>query len=71
MGMDPFRYIIEQSAIGPLCELLNVADAKIIQVAFNGLENILKLGAEEARRTNGPNPFALLIEECSGKARRT
>lgn len=60
------RYVIEQGAIPPLCELLSVTDTKIIQVAFNGLENILKLGAIEAKRTTGPNPYAIMIEECFG-----
>ena len=60
------RYIIEQGVISPLCELLSVSDAKIIQVAFNGLDNILKLGASEAKRTNGPNPYAIMVEECYG-----
>lgn len=63
---DFFRYVIDQGAIPPLCELLSVTDTKIIQVAFNGLENILKLGAIEAKRTNGPNPYAIMIEECFG-----
>jgi hypothetical protein len=61
-----YRYVIDQGAIPPLCELLSVTDTKIIQVAFNGLENILKLGAAEAKRTNGPNPYAIMIEECFG-----
>ena len=43
-----------------------MTDTKIIQVAFNGLENILKLGAAEAKRTNGQNPYAIMIEECFG-----
>lgn len=60
------KYVIDQGAIPPLCELLSVTDTKIIQVAFNGLENILKLGAAEAKRTNGPNPYAIMIEECFG-----
>ena len=41
-------------------------DAKIIQVALSGLENILRLGHQEAKTTSGPNPYALLIEECYG-----
>lgn len=61
-----FRYVVDQGAIPPLCELLSVTDTKIIQVAFSGLENILKLGAAEAKRTNGPNPYAIMIEECFG-----
>lgn len=43
-------------------------DAKIIQVALSGLENILRLGHQEAKTTSGPNPYALLIEECYGKS---
>jgi len=60
------RYIIDQGAIPPLCELLSVTDAKIIQVALNGLDNILKLGAAESKRTNDANPYAVMIEECYG-----
>jgi hypothetical protein len=61
-----FRYIIDQGVIPPLCELLSANDAKIIQVALNGLDNILKLGASEAKRTNGANPYAMMVEECYG-----
>lgn len=67
LSPSPTRFIIEQGAIPPLCELLSVSDAKIIQVAFNGLDNILKLGAEEAKLTNGPNPYAMMVEECYGQ----
>ena len=41
-------------------------DAKIIQVALSGLENILRLGLQEAKAQSGPNAYALLIEECYG-----
>jgi len=64
--LPQMKYIIEQGAIPPLCELLSVSDAKIIQVALNGLDNILKLGAAEAKGTNGANPYAIMIEECYG-----
>lgn len=47
-----------------MCELLTVMDSKIVQVALNGLENILKSG--ELHHTK-PNPYAVLIEECFGK----
>lgn len=42
-------------------------DNKIIQVALDGLENILKIG--ELNRQNDPdglNRYALYIEECGG-----
>lgn len=41
-------------------------DSKIVQVALNGLENILRLGEADAKQGNGINPFAVLIEECYG-----
>ena len=40
-------------------------DAKIVQVALNGLENILCIGNQDA--TNGTNPYAVVIEQCFGK----
>lgn len=47
-----------------MCQLLTVVDSQIIQVALNGLENILKAG--DLHNTK-PNPYAVLIEECYGK----
>lgn len=46
-----------------MCELLTVVDSQIIQVALNGLENILKAGDLDKTK---PNPYAVLIEECYG-----
>jgi hypothetical protein len=44
-------------------------DAKIVQVALNGLENILRLGEQEAKRNgSGINPYCALIEEAYGKS---
>lgn len=42
-------------------------DAKIVQVALNGLDNILRLGEQDAKSMPGVNPYAVLIEECYGK----
>lgn len=42
-------------------------DPKIVQVALNGLENILRLGDQDAKMHGGINPYAVLIEECYGK----
>ena len=41
------RYLVSQNCIKPLCDLLTVSDAKIIHVALDGLENILRVGADE------------------------
>ncbi|XP_061430788.1 importin subunit alpha-6 isoform X1 [Lethenteron reissneri] len=64
---EQIRFLVEQGCIKPLCDLLTVMDAKIVQVALNGLENILKLGEQEARQDNlGINPYCATIEEAYG-----
>ncbi|XP_072761966.1 importin subunit alpha-7 isoform X1 [Anoplolepis gracilipes] len=63
---DQIRYLAMQGCIPPLCDLLTVMDPKIVQVALNGLENILRLGEQDAPMHNGLNPYAVLIEECYG-----
>lgn len=62
------RYLVSQGCIGPLCELLNMMDNKIIQVALDGLDNILKVG-ELDRQAGGPgavNQYAVYVEEAGG-----
>ncbi|XP_061176641.1 importin subunit alpha-6-like [Saccostrea echinata] len=41
-------------------------DPNIVQVALSGLENILRLGEQDAKNHNGTNPYTVLIEECYG-----
>lgn len=63
----PSRHLVELGCIKPLCDLLTLMDSKIVQVALNGLENILRLGELEAKRGGGINPYCALIEEAYGK----
>lgn len=63
---EQIRYLAGQGCIPPLCDLLAIMDVKIIQVALNGLENILRLGEQDAAEHNVLNPYAVLIEECYG-----
>ncbi|XP_076766486.1 karyopherin alpha1 [Xylocopa sonorina] len=63
---DQIRYIVVEGCIPPLCDLLTVMDPKIIQVALSGLENILRVGDQDAAMHNGINHCAVLIEECYG-----
>lgn len=55
---------MDQGCIPPLCDLLTLTDAKTVQVALNGIDNILKAGQQSDQRDN---PYAVLIEECFGK----
>lgn len=49
-----------------MCDLLAMLDTKILEVALNGIENILRLGQHDARMNNGTNPYGLMVEECGG-----
>ncbi|KAL9126104.1 MAG: hypothetical protein Q9217_004791 [Psora testacea] len=68
---EQIRYLVQQGCIKPLCDLLACPDNKIIQVALDGLENILKVGemdkeASEDSSDQNVNHFALFIEEAGG-----
>ncbi|PWN19014.1 putative SRP1-importin alpha [Microstroma glucosiphilum] len=62
------RYLVSQGCIKPLCDILKSMDNRIIQVALDGLENILKVGDQdkEANGAGAVNQYALHIEECGG-----
>ena len=60
------RYLVSQGCIKPLCDLLQSTDNKIIQVALDGLENILKVGEADKEHNNGVNQYALFVEEAGG-----
>ncbi|CAK5280484.1 unnamed protein product [Mycena citricolor] len=62
------RYLVAQGCIKPLCDLLTMMDNKLIQVALDGLDNILKIG-EADKVAAGPgatNQYAQFIEEAGG-----
>jgi importin subunit alpha-1 len=66
---DQIRYLVSQGCIKPLCDLLACPDNKIIQVALDGLENILKVGEMDKESAEGGEPinrYALFIEEAGG-----
>lgn len=62
------RLLVQCGCIKPLCELLTVNDVRIVTVALEGLENILKVG-EQAKKmpgSNGINPYAQMVEDAEG-----
>jgi hypothetical protein len=60
------RYLVSQGAVPPLCNLLDCHDTKIIIVALDGIENILRVGLEASRDAGGPNLYAQYVEEADG-----
>eukprot|EP00271_Cylindrocystis_brebissonii_P017114 TRINITY_DN430_c1_g6_i1.p1 TRINITY_DN430_c1_g6~~TRINITY_DN430_c1_g6_i1.p1 ORF type:complete len:534 (-),score=123.11 TRINITY_DN430_c1_g6_i1:916-2517(-) len=65
---DQIKFLVQCGCIKPLCDLLNTSDARIITVALEGLENILKVGNAEMElgTTGGTNQFAGHIDEVGG-----
>jgi len=62
---DQIKYLVVQGVIPPLCELFKCVNAKMIMVAMEGIENILRVGKKEQHMT-GTNQFANNVEECNG-----
>lgn len=60
------RFLVEQGAIPALVKLLDCSDPKIIMVALEGIENILKVGKKAAAETCSVNPFCDIVEEAGG-----
>lgn len=63
------KFLVSNHCIKPLCDLITCSDSRIVTVALEGLENILKVG--ETDRAAGPDPdapnvFAQLIDEAEG-----
>ena len=65
---DQIRFLVSAGCIKPLCDLLVCSDARIITVALEGLENILKVGEAEKELAGpaGVNPYANLVDEAEG-----
>jgi HEAT repeat protein len=65
---EQIRFLASCKCIPPLCELLICSDPRIVTVAMEGLENILKVG-EADKQLQGPNAinaYAKEIDECEG-----
>jgi len=63
---EQIRYLVTLDVIPSLCDLFNSNNAKVIMVALEGLENILKVGEADKVQTHGRNLFAEKVEECGG-----
>jgi hypothetical protein len=64
---EQIKFLVHQGCISPLCELLQVQDAKIVTVALEGLENILKVGETDAKaQGTDQNEMASFIAETGG-----
>lgn len=63
---EHMRYLVKQGVIPPLVEMLKCGDPKIIMVALEGVENILKVGETDGAKDGQGNKYTDMIEECGG-----
>lgn len=65
---DQIKYLVSAGCIRPLCDLLTCTDTRIVSIALEGLENILKVGESDKEQAgpSGINPFATVIDEAEG-----
>ncbi|KAJ1528243.1 Importin alpha subunit (Karyopherin alpha subunit) (Serine-rich RNA polymerase I suppressor protein) [Nowakowskiella sp. JEL0078] len=61
LNKSDFLYLVNAGCIKPLCDFLE-QDTKIVQVALDGLDNILKIGESEKEQTNNINEMANQIK---------
>ena len=57
-------YLVGQGVVYPITKMLEVEDARIVMVALEGLENILRSGKAEADRAGGVNPHLRVCREA-------
>lgn len=60
------HHIVAAGAIQPLCDILKVPEIKVIEVALDALENILRVGKEEFEKHGQDNQYADMIEAMGG-----
>merc|ERR1719162_2335064 len=59
--------LVMEASIKPLCDLLDAKDARIVSVALEGLENILRVGQEEAQAKGEPqSEYGQFIDVAGG-----
>mmetsp|Transcript_68671 Transcript_68671/g.183301 ORF Transcript_68671/g.183301 Transcript_68671/m.183301 type:complete len:311 (-) Transcript_68671:280-1212(-) len=59
------KYLVDQGCIPPLVNLLDKPDVRIVSVALEGIENILKCGQRNLNPDDS-NPFVPVVEMCGG-----
>lgn len=60
------RCLAEYGVIPALCGIFACADPKIVMVALEGVENILRSGKRESSKSGSVNPYTDAVEECGG-----
>lgn len=65
-SIEQIRYLVDQGGVEPMCELLGLEDARMVTVALEALENILKSGEKSVKNPGDVNPYCSRVEACGG-----
>lgn len=57
---------MSQGCIKPLCDLLTCHDPRLVTVALEGIENVLKAGEVESQQSSSTNPYTTFVDEAEG-----
>jgi len=61
------EYLVECGCIKPMCDLLTGQDSKLVGVALDALENILRVGKQKQQENSLPdNPVVAIVEQADG-----
>jgi hypothetical protein len=64
---EQIKYLVTQGCIKPLCDLLTCNEPRLVTVALEGIENVLKAGEHEAQQGASPsNPYTTFVDEAEG-----
>jgi len=62
---EQIKYLVNQGCIKPLCDLLTCNDPRLVTVALEGIENVLKAGEHDANAATA-NPYTTFVDEAEG-----
>merc|ERR1712045_710653 len=61
------EHLIQAGCIKPMCDLLATSEQRMIGVALDAIENILKIGQQKQQENGLPeNPIVALVEQAEG-----
>lgn len=61
-----FHDLVQKGILRALCNILTFDEPRILLVAIEGIENVLKAGIEHFKTPDGQNPFTIVIDEIGG-----
>ena len=59
------KVLVDSGCVSALVNLLDKPDVRMVSVALEGIENILKCG-QRSQNADGTNPFVAVVEMCGG-----